>query len=315
MIYTVTLNPAVDRELTVPAIEFDSVLRATAWRVDYGGKGFNVSRMLRALGADSVALGFAGGRSGELLRDGLESLGIGTDFVWVAGETRTNVSIVSEAHDHYVKANEPGPTISPAEEIALVQKVRQLAQAGDWWVLAGSLPPGVSPPIYMQLIGDIQAAGARVILDTSGNALRDGCAARPFLAKPNDLEIHKLTGLPVDSTADIAAAAQAMQQQSVANVVVSLGKKGALLADAESVWLAASPQIQEKNPIGAGDSMVGGLVWGLSQDLPLPEALRWGIACGAATASMPGTAVGSRELVESLAAQVTISRNPLSVIR
>jgi len=310
MIYTVTLNPAVDRELTVPAIEFDSVLRATACRVDFGGKGFNVSRMLRALGAESVALGFAGGRSGELLRDGLEGLGIATDFVWVAGETRTNVSIVTEAHDHYVKANEPGPTISPAEGIALVQQVRRLARAGDWWVLAGSLPPGAPASIYMRLIGDIQAAGARVILDTSGDALRDGCAARPFLAKPNDLEIHKLTGLPVDSTSEIAAAAQVMQHSGVANVVVSLGKKGALLADAENVWLAASPHIQEKNPIGAGDSMVGGLVWGLSQGLPLPEALRWGIACGAATASMSGTAVGSRELVKSLAAQVTVNRNP-----
>ncbi|MCB8969122.1 MAG: 1-phosphofructokinase [Chloroflexota bacterium] len=314
MIYTVTLNPAVDRELTVPTIEFDSVLRASAWRVDYGGKGFNVSRMLRALGSDSVALGFAGGRSGELLRDGLESLGIGTDFVWVAGETRTNVSIVTEAHDHYVKANEPGPTISPAEEIALVRKVRQLAKAGDWWVLAGSLPPGVPASIYMQLIGDIQAAGAWVILDSSGDALRDGCAARPFLAKPNDVEIHKLTGLPVGNMAEIAAAAQAMQRSGVDNVIVSLGKKGALLADAESVWLAASPQIEEKNPIGAGDSMVGGLVWGLSQGLPLPQALRWGIACGAATASMSGTAVGDRELVESLAAQVNVSREPLSAI-
>lgn len=310
MIYTVTLNPAVDRELTVPAIKFDSVLRATACRVDFGGKGFNVSRMLRALGAESVALGFAGGRSGELLRDGLEGLGIATDFVWVAGETRTNVSIVTEAHDHYVKVNEPGPTISPAEGIALVQQVRRLARAGDWWVLAGSLPPGVPASIYMQLIGDVQTAGARVILDTSGDALRDGCAARPFLAKPNDLEINKLTGLPVDSTSEIAAAAQAMQHSGVANVVVSLGKKGALLAGAENVWLAASPQIQEKNPIGAGDSMVGGLVWGLSQGLPLPEALRWGIACGAATASMSGTAVGSRELVKSLAAQVTVNRNP-----
>ena len=108
MIYTVTLNPAVDRELRVPAIEFDTVLRASAWRVDFGGKGFNVSRMLCALGAESVALGFAGGRAGELLRDGLHALGIATDFVWVPGETRTNVSIVSEAPPRYVKVNEPG---------------------------------------------------------------------------------------------------------------------------------------------------------------------------------------------------------------
>lgn len=304
MIYTVTLNPAVDRELTVAAIEFDSVLRATAWQVDCGGKGFNVSRMLRSLGADSVALGFAGGRSGELLRDELAALGVDTDFVWVEGETRTNVSIVSESNGRYVKVNEPGPVISAQAQAALIEKVQTLAQKGDWWVLAGSLPPGAPPTIYGQLIGVIQAAGARAILDSSGGALKLGCEARPFLAKPNDVELGALTGLPVEGEAQIVTAAQAMREMGVQHVVVSLGKKGALLATGEGVWLAQSPTIQEKNPIGAGDSMVGGLVWGLNQQMSLREALRWGIACGAATASQSGTAVGKREQVEELVEQV-----------
>lgn len=306
MIYTVTLNPAVDRELTVPAIEFDTVLRATSWRVDYGGKGFNVSRMLKSLGAESVALGFAGGRAGELLRDGLESLGIATDFVWVGGETRTNVSIVTEVHDHYVKVNEPGPTIVAEIQEALLAQVRRLVRPGDWWVLAGSLPPGLPTSIYADLIRLVQEAGAQAVLDTSGAALHGGCAAQPFLAKPNDTEAGKMTGLPVATTADTVAAARAMRDTGVANVVVSLGKKGALATNGTAVWLASSPTIQERNPIGAGDSMVGGLVWGLSQGCDLPEALQWGIACGAATASLPGTAVGSRALVEELVAQVEI---------
>ena len=187
MIYTVTLNPAVDRELTVPAIEFDSVLRASDWRVDFGGKGFNVSRMLMALGTPSTALGFVGGRSGELLRDGLESLGIQTDFVWVDGETRTNVSIV-DGNDRYVKVNEPGPTISPDDQEKLLAQIRRLAQPGDWWVLAGSLPPGISATIYADIIAILHEAEAKAILDTSGAALEHGCGARPFLAKPNDVE-------------------------------------------------------------------------------------------------------------------------------
>src|SRR3954451_24411287 len=112
MIYTVTLNPALDRELTVPALVFDDVLRATETRVDCGGKGFNVSRMLAALGAESIALGFAGGHTGAMLRDGLAALGIETDFVQIGGETRTNVSIVMTNDGHYVKVNEAGPTIS-----------------------------------------------------------------------------------------------------------------------------------------------------------------------------------------------------------
>lgn len=307
MIYTVTLNPAVDRELTVPAIEFDTVLRASDWRVDFGGKGFNVSRMLMSLGTASTALGFAGGRAGELLRDGLESLGIQTDFIWVDDETRTNVSIVSESHDHYVKANEPGPTISAAAQEELLAQIRRLAQPGDWWVLAGSLPPGVPATMYADIIAILHEAGAKAILDTSGAALKHGCGARPFLAKPNDVEVSKLTSLPVENHAQIAAAAQAVQAAGVTNVVISLGKDGALLANNQQTMIAASPTIEERNPIGAGDSMVGGLTWGLSQDMDVAEALRWGIACGAATASMSGTAVGSRQLVESLVQQVKCS--------
>jgi 1-phosphofructokinase family hexose kinase len=306
MIYTVTLNPAVDRELSVPAIEFDSVLRATDCRVDCGGKGFNVSRLLVALGASSVALGFAGGKSGELLRDGLQELGIQTDFVWVAGETRTNVSIVSQAQNRYVKANEPGPVISPGEQQALLDKIRDLAKKDDWWVLAGSLPPGVPDTIYASITACVQERGGRVILDTSGSALQHGCQARPYLAKPNAYEAHLLTRAPVDTPLQIAAAANAIQNMGVTCVVVSMGKDGAMLFEGGNAWMAHSPKIEERNPIGAGDSMVGGLVWGLAEGLPLPEALRWGIACGAATASLSGTAVGSRPLVESLLRQVRV---------
>lgn len=308
MIYTLTLNPAVDRELTVPSIEFDTVLRANEWRVDCGGKGFNVSRMLMALGTSSTALGFVGGRSGELLRDGLHSMGIATDFIAVAGETRTNVSIVSQSADHYIKVNEPGPTITAADLDKLLTQIRQTVQQGQWWVLAGSLPPGVPATIYADIITIVHEAGAYAVLDSSGDALLAGCGKRPFLVKPNEIEASKLTGLPVQTQAEIVAAAQAVQATGVANVVVSLGKAGALLNDGQQSWLAKSPPIEEQNPIGAGDSMVGGLVWGLSQGQPVKEALRWGIACGAATASMSGTAIGTKELVTTLFEQVALKQ-------
>jgi 1-phosphofructokinase family hexose kinase len=306
MIYTVTLNPAVDRELTVPAIEFDSVLRASACQIDFGGKGFNVSRVLRSLGAASVALGFAGGKSGELLRDGLNSLGIETDFVWIDGETRTNVSIVSPAQKRYVKVNEPGPTISTSEQAALLQKIQGLAKEGDWWVLAGSLPPGVPDSIYAEITAIVQAGGARVLLDTSGEALQYGCQAGPYLVKPNAFEAHKLTGLPVDTLPQIITAASAIQEMGATIVVISMGKDGAMLFADCKAWIGRSPRIEERNPIGAGDSMVGGLVWGLQAGYDTAEALRWGIACGAATASLSGTAVGDRDMVEALLSQVQI---------
>lgn len=307
-IYTLTLNPAVDRELTVPSIEYDTVLRASQWQVDCGGKGFNVSRMLKSLGTDNVALGFAGGKSGEVLQEGLESLGIGTGFVWVGEETRTNVSIVTDAHDRYIKVNEPGPTISPAELEALIEKVRQRSAPGDWWVLAGSLPPGVPASVYAELITVIQQAGAHALLDTSSEALRLGCKAKPFIVKPNDVEAEQLTGLPVASQADIANAAKAIQALGPTYVVISLGKQGVMAVTPEQVWLVASPKVEERNPIGAGDSLVGGLIWGLYQDKPIEEALRWGVACGAAAASLSGTGVASFERVQSLHAQTRTNR-------
>ena len=307
MIYTLTLNPAVDRELAVEEIVFDTVLRASEWRVDCGGKGFNVARMLQSLGTSSVALGFAAGKSGELLDDTLQSLGIETDFVWVGGETRTNVSIVSTDHAHHVKVNEPGPTVSETDLAKLVQKVRGLARPDDGWVLAGSLPPGAPPTFYAEIITILQSAGARVFLDTSDEALRQSCPAKPFLVKPNAAEAQELTGLPINTPAEIAAVGAAIQAMGPVNVIISLGKQGALLVTGHKAWLAASPEIVEHNPIGAGDSMVAGLVWGLSQGHSMPEALCRGIACGAATASQGGTAVGSLVQVNELLSQVRLS--------
>jgi 1-phosphofructokinase family hexose kinase len=307
MIYTVTLNPAVDRELQVEELIFDKVLRASRFRVDCGGKGFNVARMLRSLGTSSVAIGFAAGKAGELLNDELQALGIQTGFVWVDGETRTNVSIVNADHSHHIKVNEPGPTISGDDMIKLMQKIRDLAKPGDAWVLAGSLPPGVPPSIYSDMITILQSAGAQVFLDTSDEALRQACQANPFLIKPNAEEARELTGLPINTPAEIAAAGKAIQAMGAGNVIISLGKQGALLVNGRQAWLAASPDIVERNPIGAGDSMVAGLVWGLSQSHDLPEALRRGIACGAATASQSGTSVGTLAQVNELLPQVSLS--------
>ncbi len=300
MIYTVTLNPAVDREFTVQAIAFDSVLRAAPARVDYGGKGFNVSRMLKSLGTPSVALGFAGGRSGEFLRDGLEALGIDTDFVWVEGESRTNVSIVSLKPPQYVKVNEPGPTIAAVDQKRLLEKIRALAAPDDWWVLAGSLPPGMPDSFYADLVRIIQEADGYAILDTSGSALAAGCEAGPYLVKPNASEAQSLTGLRSQEIDAITGSALAIQAKGIPYVVISLGKSGALMTDGQTVWAASSPPIKELNPIGAGDAMVGGLVWGLSQGYPAQEVLKWGVASGAGTASLAGTAVASRQEVEIL---------------
>ncbi len=308
MIYTVTLNPAVDRELTVPALEFDAVLRTSEDRVDFGGKGFNVSRLLKLMGTSSTAVGFVGGRAGELLQDGLQSLDIETDFVWVPGETRTNISIVTPAHDHYIKVNEKGPLVDSAKQTELLDKIDALAKRGDWWVLAGSLPPGAADDFYACIVDVLNRHEAHAILDTSGKSLPLGCAAQPYLVKPNVEEAQTMTGLPMNTPAEVAAAAAEIHRLGPQNVVVSMGKAGALLYTPEAAWVTHSPKIKEKNPIGAGDSMVGGLVWALTEGIAMKEALGWGVASGAATASLRGTEVGSRPLIEELFSQVAYER-------
>ncbi len=308
MIYTLTPHPAVDRELTVPAMEFDSVLRASESRMDFGGKGFNVSRLLRGMETSSTAVGFLAGSAGELLQSGLKSLGIGTDFVWVTGETRTNVSIVTQSHDHYIKVNEKGPQVDASKQQEMLDKISTLTKPGDWWVMAGSMPPGVTDDFYARVISVLNKREANAILDTTGEALKLGCAEKPYLIKPNAEEVHALTGMPVESTAEIAAAAVELRKMGAQNVVISMGKAGALMQSAEETWLTHSPKIQEKNPIGAGDSMVGGLVWGLSQGFTLKKSLGWGVASGAATASLSGTEVGAKPLIEELFKQVRFEK-------
>jgi 1-phosphofructokinase family hexose kinase len=272
--------------------------------VDWGGKGFNVSRLLKSLGAPSMAIGFLGGKAGELLQAGLQALGIGTEFVWVAGETRTNVSIVTSSGEYYLKVNEAGPKIESGKQKELLTKIESLASPGDWWVLGGSLPPGVPDSFYARIVKLLNEHGAMCLLDTNGQSLRLGCRERPFLVKPNAGEAHALTGLPMESPAEIALAAAEIRKMGAQNVVISLGKSGALLQTAADTWLAHSPAVKERNPIGAGDSMVGGLVWALVRGFSLKDSLGWGVASGAATASLSGTEVGSQRLIEELRSQV-----------
>jgi 1-phosphofructokinase family hexose kinase len=305
MIYTLTLNPALDRELTVSEIKNNSVLRTLNLRLDFGGKGLNVSRALAALGAENTAVGFAGGVTGQRILDGLNRLKIHTDFVQILGETRTNINIVSQNAPNIIKVNEAGPIVTADEQSQLVDKVRSLASPGDWWVMSGSLPPGVPVTIYADLIKLVQQAGAHAILDTSGKPLHAGVDAGPFLVKPNAMEATELTGVK-RILAQPRAAVAAIHERGPANVLISIGKTGAIFSDGSRLMLAHSPGIEEQNPIGAGDSAVAGLVWGLSQQFDWPEALRWGVACGAATAALAGTSVGSKVAVEELYERVTV---------
>lgn len=299
MIYTLTLNPALDRELIVPALIENKVLRATQSNVDIGGKGFNVSRMVQALGGQTIALGFVGGRSGAQLDDGLNQMGIRTRFVWLEAESRTNVSIVSNGR--YIKANEAGPTVSPEKFAALLEQMAQLAKPGDWWVLAGSLPPGVPTDAYAQMITLLKERGASIFLDASGEPLTLGCQAGPHWVKPNKSEFVSLTGYD-----GLDEGTAVIRQMGVENIIVSLGEDGAYLNTQHGRWDVQSPLIEEKNPTGAGDAFVGGVVWALADGRSIQEAVCWGAACGTAAASLPGTAMGNKQQIQKLYQKVIL---------
>jgi 1-phosphofructokinase family hexose kinase len=306
VIVTVTPNPVLDRTLTVPHMAIDEVLRATSTRLDWGGKGFNVARALAAWGMESVAMAFAGGATGQMLERGLHDLAIATDFIPVAGETRTNVVVVDQASGHHIKVNEAGPVVQPGEWERLLARAWQRVQPGDTWVLAGSLPPGVPAGFYADLIELLQAAGARALLDTSGEPLRLGCAARPFLVKPNAAEAAEVTGHAVDSPAYAWRAASELLQMGIEMVALSMGADGLLLATRERAVWARPPAVPVSNPTGAGDSLLAGIVWALCHELALEEIAGWGVAAGTASAMAEGVSVGSRAAVEAIYAQVHV---------
>jgi 1-phosphofructokinase family hexose kinase len=304
LIVTVTPNPVLDRTLTVPRIVFNEIMRATASRLDWGGKGFNVSRALCALGVESVAMGFVGGVAGQRLARGLRDLGIVTDLVTVAGETRTNIVITAGEEERYIKVNEVGPTVQAEEWQGFLDRVRERVRPGEIWVLSGSLPPGLPSDFYAQLIGLVQERGAKALLDASGEPLRLGCVAGPHLVKPNAVEAKEMTGQKIGSDADALSAAAFFLDQGVELVALSLGAEGMLLASRQQAVWARPPRVQARNPVGAGDASLAGVAWALEQGLALEEIARWGVAAGTAAAMREGVSVGTRSEVEALYEQI-----------
>lgn len=310
MIVTVTLNPVLDRTLKVSEIVLNEMARVLETREDWGGKGFNVSRALKALGAPSLALGFAGGATGEKLAAGLQQLGIATDLTSIAGETRTNIVITNCAGTQYVKANESGPTVSEPEAAAFLERVRTMARPGDLWALCGSLPPGLPADFYAQLIGLLRERGIRVLLDTSGEPLRLGLEARPYAVKPNLPEVEAWLGRPVGDLGthpDVtpAAAVDSLLKLGISLVALSLGADGLMLATADARVWAKPPEVAAPNPVGAGDALVAGLLWALSEGLLLEQVAAWAVATGTAAAAREGVSVGTRTEVEAIRARVT----------
>ena len=292
----------------MPAVEFDAVLRATAVRRGMGGKGFNVSRFLQKLGVDNIAVAFAGGFTGQALAAGLAAAGVKTDFIHLAeGETRTNVVIHEPGTGRHIKVNQPGATVTAADQAAFWARLQELARPGDLWVLTGSLAPGLAVDFYTQVAAALGRAGAAFVLDTSGPALRSGCAAAPLLVKPNLLEAQEFTGHAIRSAQEAAAAAREFLQAGAQQVILSLGKEGAVVAAGDAALHLLPPAVDVQTAVSAGDAVVAGAIWAMQQGLPLAEVGMWAVATGTLTAMHDDLPAAPLTPLQEIAARVQVT--------
>ncbi|RST00889.1 1-phosphofructokinase family hexose kinase, partial [Streptomyces sp. WAC05950] len=283
MILTVTLNTALDVTYRVPRLLPHASHRVTTVTERPGGKGLNVARVLAALGHKVTATGFAGGPVGSVVRNMLAaSPGVVDALLPCEGASRRTLAVVDEASGDTTQFNEPGPHITPAEWSLFLTHYQELVAQVRAVALCGSLPPGVPVGAYAVLVRVARAAGVPVLLDTSGEALRRGVAARPEIIKPNAAELAELTGArdPLPATRDA-------RRRGAHAVVTSLGPGGLLAATAEGTWQAAPPRPLSGNPTGAGDSAVAGLLSALTEGLDWPSRLTRAVALSAATVLAP----------------------------
>jgi 1-phosphofructokinase len=290
VIVTITLNPAIDQTIEVDALVEGDTNRVTSMRLDIGGKGINVARSLKELGYEALAMGFAPGAMGRVIEDQLADGGIGTDFTYISGGTRTNVTIIDREHQRDTVLTARGPAVTPDDLKHLYARVERRLRPDTWLVIAGSLPPPCTGEVYRALIEQAERAGAGSVLDADGPVVRDVLdgGGRPTLIKMNADEFSRISGAPVGTEDEVLDAAEAIRRLGVPSVVVTRGGSGAVAVTAEGEYRVRIPRIQVVSARGAGDAFLAGLLFGLRRNETWPEALRRAGAAGAACCLTPG---------------------------
>ena len=308
MITTVTLNTSIDKAYSISSpLEVGTVMRVSSCIDNAGGKGLNASRAIATAGEQVLATGFVGGNNGRLLCELLERDGIPEDFVHVEAETRCCVNVL-EPSGRSTEFLEPGRPVSEDEVKEVVERVARLAERSSIVTFCGSTPAGMPDDIYVRLIDVVHQSGARVILDTSGRLLERGIVAKPDLVKPNSDEIGALLGRKVENPDEVADAAIQLHERGVAQVVVSLGSKGALMACDEGVFLGTPPHIEVVNPVGSGDTMVGTFAVAMARGMGPADQLRFAMACATANCLSASTGHFELSVAEKLAPEVLVER-------
>lgn len=306
MIVTVTMNPAIDKTVEIGEFQYGGLNRIRKVILDAGGKGINVSKTIRHLGGKTIATGFLAGSGGKTIENVLNDLSIENDFIYVDGETRTNMKVIDEK-GNVTEINEPGPVIGQEAVEELLAKLESLAGEGTLFVLAGSIPFGVEKDIYGRIIEKVKDKGARVFLDADGELFVRSLASKPDFIKPNRFELEQYFSFDGKAQeADLIVMGKRLQEQGIKTVAISLGSEGALFVLPEMVVRAPGLKVESHSTVGAGDAMVAALSYGIDSEFDMEECIKMGVATSAGAVTTIGTKPPTRELVENLKKQVEI---------
>jgi 1-phosphofructokinase len=301
MNYTCTLNPSIDYIMHVDSFKAEDLNRATETAYFAGGKGINVSRLLKRLDVETTALGYIGGFTGAFIRETLENAGIEHQFIEINEPTRVNVKLKSGGE---TEINGPGPSITTEQLALLFEQIKSLGKQ-DALVAAGNAPGSVPADIYARMADICEENGTRFIADTSSAALRDLIGKRMFLVKPNHHELGELFDTTISSIEDIVNYARKLHETGIENVIVSMGGEGAIFVNKDHAWKAQTPKGTVKNSVGAGDSMVAGFLAAYEKSGDYKQAFTYAVAAGSATAFSDD--LGERQYIEELVSQVKLT--------
>lgn len=287
MILTLTINPAIDRTVTVDKLVFEDRAYILGRAEAAGGRGVNASQVIHAFGGKTLALLTSGGAAGKRMEASLAGMGFPFEAVHVGAESRINLTI-SDKQGLTVKLNEVGAPLEPAE----IQAIRKLAEAqldkARWLMICGSMQPRVPPHLYYELIELARKRGVKTLLDTDGEALQRGLEAKPSVITPNQAEAERLLGRALLTRNQFLEALTRIHAMGPESVILSLGSRGAIAASPEGVLEALPPRIESLCPIGAGDALAAAFTWSMDKGKNFADSLRWGVAAGTATAALPG---------------------------
>ena len=308
MILTLTVNPAIDRNVTVDRLVFDDRAYILDTNETPGGRGLNSSQVLHSFGAKTEAVLTAGGETGSRMRQMLSSSGFPVHLVPAASPTRLNMNI-TDKQGLTVKLNEKGSPLLPEELRELEKAVHQRLPEARWMMLCGSLPPGVPDDLYARLIETARALGVKTLLDTDGEPLLLGLEAHPTVVAPNQQEAERLLGKVLLTRAQMIDAAERIRMMGAERVVLSLGSRGVMGAEDGRLVEAIPPRVDVVCPIGAGDALGASFVWSMRRGTDFAEALRWGVAAGTASAMLPGVTFANVEQTREIYEQVQVREN------